>query len=208
MNDMAATPTSNPLDRLLERRILLLGEDVNDESANRLVSQLLMLSTDDPDSDICLFINSPGGSVMAGLAVYDTMQLIPNDVATVAVGFAASMGQVLLCAGATGKRFVLPNAQIVMHEGSAGVGGSASDVEIQAANLIATLDRLRGIIATHTGHSLAEVIDDVGRDRWFDAEQALEYGFVDHVVSSIDEIVPQRPTRQVGLTRPTLEAAT
>lgn len=208
MNDMAATPTSNPLDRLLERRILLLGEDVNDESANRLVSQLLMLSTDDPDSDICLFINSPGGSVMAGLAVYDTMQLIPNDVATVAVGFAASMGQVLLCAGATGKRFVLPNAQIVMHEGSAGVGGSASDVEIQAANLIATLDRLRGIIATHTGHSLAEVIDDVGRDRWFDAEQALEYGFVDHVVSSIDEIVPQRPTRQIGLTRPTLEAAT
>ncbi len=208
MNDMAATPTSNPLDRLLERRILLLGEDVNDESANRLVSQLLMLSTDDPDSDICLFINSPGGSVMAGLAVYDTMQLIPNDVATVAVGFAASMGQVLLCAGATGKRFVLPNAQIVMHEGSAGVGGSASDVEIQAANLIATLDRLRCIIATHTGHSLAEVIDDVGRDRWFDAEQALEYGFVDHVVSSIDEIVPQRPTRQIGLTRPTLEAAT
>lgn len=208
MNDMAATPTSNPLDRLLERRILLLGEDVNDESANRLVSQLLMLSTDDPDSDISLFINSPGGSVMAGLAVYDTMQLIPNDVATVAVGFAASMGQVLLCAGATGKRFVLPNAQVVMHEGSAGVGGSASDVEIQAANLIATLDRLRGIIATHTGHSLAEVIDDVGRDRWFDAEQALEYGFVDHVVSSIDEIVPQRPTRQIGLTRPTLEAAT
>ncbi|MDW3179640.1 MAG: ATP-dependent Clp protease proteolytic subunit [Acidimicrobiia bacterium] len=205
---MAATPTSNPLDRLLERRILLLGEDVNDESANRLVSQLLMLSTDDPDSDISLFINSPGGSVMAGLAVYDTMQLIPNDVATVAVGFAASMGQVLLCAGATGKRFVLPNAQVVMHEGSAGVGGSASDVEIQAANLIATLDRLRGIIATHTGHSLAEVIDDVGRDRWFDAEQALEYGFVDHVVSSIDEIVPRRPTRQIGLTRPTLEAAT
>lgn len=207
MIDMVATPTSNPLDRLLERRILLLGEDVNDESANRLVSQLLMLSTDDPDSDICLFINSPGGSVMAGLAVYDTMQLIPNDVATVAVGFAASMGQVLLCAGAAGKRFVLPNAQIVMHEGSAGVGGSASDVEIQAANLIATLDRLRGIIARHTGHSLADVIDDVGRDRWFDAEQALEYGFVDHVVSTIDEIVPQRPTRQIGLTRPTAEAA-
>lgn len=204
---MVATPTMNPLDRLLERRILLLGEDVNDESANRLVSQLLMLSTDDPDSDICLFINSPGGSVMAGLAVYDTMQLIPNDVATVAIGFAASMGQVLLCAGTEGKRFALPNAQIVMHEGSAGVGGSASDVEIQAANLIATLDRLRGIIATHTGRSLDEVIHDVGRDRWFDAEQALEYGFVDHVVTSIDDIVPQRPTRQIGLTRPTTEVA-
>lgn len=204
---MTATPTMNPLDRLLERRILLLGEEVNDESANRLVSQLLMLSTDDSESDICLFINSPGGSVMAGLAVYDTMQLIPNDVATVAVGFAASMGQVLLCAGTTGKRFALPHAQVVMHEGSAGVGGSASDVEIQAANLIATLDRLRSIIATHTGHSLEDVTRDVGRDRWFDATQALEYGFVDHVVENISDIVPQPPTRQIGLTRPGPEIA-
>ena len=195
---MTQTP-NDPIGRLLERRILLLGADVSDDSANRLVSQLLMLSADDPESDICLFINSPGGSVMAGLAVYDTMQLIPNDVATVAVGFAASMGQVLLCSGAAGKRFALPNAQVVMHEGSAGLGGSASDVEIQAANLIATLDRMRRIIARHTGHSLDEVIEDVGRDRWFDAEQALEYGFVDHIVTSIDDIVPHRPTRQVGL---------
>lgn len=177
----------------------MLGEQVSDESANRLVGQLLMLSAEDPDSDICLFINSPGGSVVAGLAVYDTMQLIPNDVATVAVGFAASMGQVLLCAGTEGKRFSLPHAQVVMHEGSAGLGGSAADVEIQAANLIATLDRLRSIIAKHTGNSLEDVTLDVGRDRWFDAEQAREYGFVDHVVASIDQIVPQRPTRQIGL---------
>ncbi|MDW3220840.1 MAG: ATP-dependent Clp protease proteolytic subunit [Acidimicrobiales bacterium] len=186
-------------DRLFEQRILLLGEEVGDESANRLVAQLLVLADDDPDSDICLCVNSPGGSVLAGLAVYDTMQLIPNDVATVAVGFAASMGQILLCAGAPGKRYALPNAQVVMHEGSAGLGGSAADVEIQAANLAATLDRMRGIIARHTGHPIEQVIDDVGRDRWFDAEQAKAYGFVDHVVSSIDEIVPARPTRRIGL---------
>ena len=194
------TPAAHdPIGRLFERRILLLGEEVSDDSANRLVSQLLSLSTDDPESDICLFINSPGGSVMAGLAVYDTMQLIPNDVATVAVGFAASMGQVLLCSGTAGKRFALPNAQVVMHEGSAGLGGSAADVEIQAANLLATLDRMRRIIARHTGHTLDEVIEDVGRDRWFDADQALEYGFVDHIVTSIDDIIPHRPVRQVGL---------
>lgn len=192
-------PAVNPLDRLIDRRILMLGEEVNDESANRLVGQLLMLSVEDPESDICLFLNSPGGSVVAGLAVYDTMQLIPNDVATVAVGFAASMGQVLLCGGAKGKRFALPHAQVVMHEGSAGVGGSAADVEIQAANLMATLERLRTIIAKHTEQPIEEVIRDVGRDRWFDAEQARDYGFIDHVVSSIDEIVPQRPTRQIGL---------
>ncbi len=194
------TPSPHdPVQRLFERRVLFLGEDVSDESANRLVCQLLSLSAEDPNSDICLFINSPGGSVMAGLAVYDTMQLIPNDVATVAVGFAASMGQVLLCAGTPGKRFALPNAQIVMHEGSAGLGGSASDVEIQAANLVATLDRLRSLIATHTGNSLDQIIDDVGRDRWFDAEQALEYGFVDHIVDSIDDIVPQPPRRRIGV---------
>lgn len=194
-------PLLNPLDRLLDRRILMLGEEVNDESANRLVGQLLMLSAEDPDSDICLFINSPGGSVVAGLAVYDTMQLVPNDVATVAVGFAASMGQVLLCGGTSGKRFALPHAQVVMHEGSAGLGGSAADVEIQAANLIATLDRLRNIIAKHTKQPIDDVVRDVGRDRWFDADQARDYGFIDHVVTSIDEIVPQRPTRQIGLTR-------
>ena len=191
------TPT--PTDRLLDRRILVLGEEVTDESANRIVAGLLLLSDEDPDSDICLYINSPGGSVMAGLAVYDTMQLIPNDVATVALGFAASMGQVLLCAGAPGKRYSLPHAQVVMHEGSAGLGGSAADVKIQADNLMNTLDRLRRIISHHTGNDLGQVIGDVGRDRWFDAEQALAYGFVDHVVSSMDEIVPSVTTRRVGL---------
>lgn len=200
-----AIPTSSAVtvfDRLLDHRILVLGEAVDDESANRLVAQLLLLSADDPRSDICLYINSPGGSVMAGLAIYDTMQLIPNDVATVAVGFAASMGQILLCAGATGKRYALPSAQIVMHEGSAGLGGSAADVEIQADNLQATLDRMREIIARHTGHTIDEVVRDVGRDRWFDAEEAKDYGFIDRVVTSLDEIVPARPTRRIGITRP------
>jgi ATP-dependent Clp protease protease subunit len=120
-------------------------------------------------------------------------------VATVAVGFAASMGQILLCAGTPGKRYALPNAQVVMHEGSAGLGGSAADVEIQAANLLATLDRMRRIIARHTGRPLEEVIDDVGRDRWFDAEEAKAYGFVDHVVMSLEQIVPTRSTRRIGL---------
>lgn len=183
----------------MDRRILVLGEQVDDDSANRIVAQLLLLSADDPRSDICLYVNSPGGSVMAGLAIYDTMQLIPNDVATVAVGFAASMGQVILCGGAAGKRFALPNAQVLMHEGSAGLAGSAADVEIQAASLLATLDRMRRIIAHHTGRSVEQVTADVGRDRWFDAEEAREYGFVDHVVTSLDDIVPTRTARRVGL---------
>jgi ATP-dependent Clp protease protease subunit len=195
----STSPAVSIVDRLMEQRILLLGDAVDEDSANRLVAQLLVLSADDPDSDICLCINSPGGSVLAGLAVYDTMQIIPNDVATVAMGFAASMGQILLCAGTPGKRYALPNAQVVMHEGSAGLGGSAADVEIQAANLLATLDRMRRIIARHTGRPLEEVIDDVGRDRWFDAEEAKAYGFVDHVVMSLEQIVPTRSTRRIGL---------
>lgn len=196
MTQPAHTPV---VDRLMEQRILMLGEEVGDESANRLVGQLLLLSADDPNSDISLYINSPGGSVLAGLAVYDTMQLIPNDVATVALGFAASMGQILLCAGTKGKRFALPNAQIVMHEGSAGLGGAAADVEIQAANMTETLDRMRRIISTHTGQPLEDVVADVGRDRWFDAEQALAYGFVDRIVTSFDDVRPATATRRIGL---------
>jgi ATP-dependent Clp protease protease subunit len=200
--DQSSPMTPTLTDRLMEQRILVLGEEVTDESANRLVAQLLLLSAEDPRSDISLYINSPGGSVQAGLAVYDTMQLIPNDVATLAMGFAASMGQVLLCAGSPGKRFALPNAEIVMHEGSAGIGGSAADVEIQAAHLRHTVDRMRRIIAHHTGRPLDQVVDDVGRDRWFDAEAALEYGFVDHIVTSLDDVRPTLPTRRIGLAGP------
>lgn len=195
---------SNPVDdsltdRLLRRRIVFLGDEVNDESANRIISQLFVLSADDPMADIFLYINSPGGSVSAGLAVYDVMQLVPNDVGTVAVGLAASMGQVLLCAGAPGKRYALPNAQVLLHEGSAGVGGSAADVEIQASQLTATLDRLRRVVARHTGRTLEQVGADVGRDRWFDAEAARDYGFVDQVVSSLDDIRPEPRSNPIGL---------
>lgn len=186
-------------ERLLDQRIVLLGEEVTDEVANRVVSQLLVLSTDDADSDISLFVNSPGGSVVAGLAIYDVMQLVPNDVATVAIGLAASMGQVILCGGTAGKRYALPNAQVLMHEGSGGLGGSAADVEIQAANLVATLDRMRSIIARHTKRPLDDVIRDVGRDRWFDADEAKAYGFVDHVVDSLDQITPSIRSASIGL---------
>lgn len=186
-------------DRLLDARIVMLTDEVSDESAHRVIAELLALSADDPESDICMFVNSPGGAVLAGLGIYDVMQLIPNDVVTVATGFAASMGQVLLCAGAPGKRFALPNAQVLMHEGSAGIGGSAADVAIQAANLVATLDQLRRIIAHHTGQPLEQVVADVGRDRWFDAEQAREYGFVDAVVTSLDQILPRRVVRRIGI---------
>lgn len=194
------------LTRLMDRRILVLGEAVDDESAQRLMTQLLVLSADDPESDICLFINSPGGSVIAGLAIYDVMQAVPNDVATVAVGLAASMGQIILCGGAPGKRFALPNSQVLMHEGSAGLAGAQSDVAIQADNLRNTLDRMRNLIAKHTGQSLDDVIRDVGRDRWFDAAGARDYGFVDEVVTSFDQIVPSRSTRHVGLLAALAEA--
>ena len=197
---MTVTPTRSVSDRLLDARIVMLADEVSDDSAHRLISELLALSADDPASDICLFVNSPGGSVLAGLAVYDVMQLIPNDVVTVATGLAASMGQVLLCAGTTGKRFALPNAQVLMHEGSAGIGGSAADVAIQADNLVATVDRMRSIIARHTGRPLDEVARDVGRDRWFDADEAREYGFVDEVVDSLEHVLPQRVVRRIGLT--------
>ncbi|CAN5724369.1 ATP-dependent Clp protease proteolytic subunit [soil metagenome] len=195
------TPTNDDrlAERLMDRRVLVLGDEVTEESAVRVVSQLLILSADDADSDIFLYVNSPGGSVLAGLAIYDVMQLIPNDVATVAVGLAASMGQMLVCGGASGKRFALPHAQILMHEGSAGLGGAAADVEIPAANLAATLDRMRAIIVHHTGQSLSQVARDVGRDRWFDAEGARDYGFVDHVVTSLAVISPSVHLRGIGL---------
>jgi ATP-dependent Clp protease protease subunit len=196
---MSTTATRTVADRLLDARIVMLSDEVSDASADRMIAELLALSADDSDSDICLFVNSPGGSVLAGLAIYDVMQLIPNDVVTVAAGLAASMGQLLLCAGTAGKRFALPNAQVLMHEGSAGIGGAASDVAIQAANLVATLDRMRAIVARHTGRSLDEVTRDVGRDRWFTADEAREYGFVDAVVTSLDEVLPRRVVRRIGI---------
>ncbi|MFJ9691673.1 ATP-dependent Clp protease proteolytic subunit [Kitasatospora sp. NPDC101183] len=184
---------------LLAQRIVLLGTQVDDVSANRVCAQLLLLSAEDPRTDISLYINSPGGSVTSGLAIYDTMRLIPNDVSTLAMGFAASMGQFLLSVGAAGKRFALPNARIMMHQPSAGIGGSAADIEIQAENLEFTKRSIERITAEHTGQSEETIRRDGDRDRWFTAEQAREYGIVDKVVESLTDIRPASSRPRMGL---------
>jgi ATP-dependent Clp protease, protease subunit len=185
--------------QLLAQRILVLGTQVDDVSANRVCAQLLLLSAEDPRTDISLYINSPGGSVTAGLAIYDTMRLIPNDVSTLAMGFAASMGQFLLTVGAPGKRFALPNARIMMHQPSAGIGGTAADIEIQAENLQFTKKAIERVTAEHTGQSEETIARDGDRDRWFTAEQAREYGIVDRVVESLADIRPAASHRRMGL---------
>lgn len=185
--------------QLLNQRIVFLGREVDDELAQRVCAQLLVLSAQDPRAGISMFINSPGGSVTAGLAIYDTMQLIPNDVATVVTGFAASMGQLLLTAGAAGKRFALANARVMMHQPSAGIGGTAADIAIQAESHEHAKATIRRIIVEHTGQPDATVERDSDRDRWFTAEQALEYGMVDRVVTSLKEIRSAEPARRIGL---------
>ena len=180
----APSATDPVLDRLLEERILFLGREVDDEIANRISAQLLLLASQDPDRDITLYINSPGGSVTAGMAVYDTMQLIRPDVATWAVGFAASMGQFLLSAGAPGKRHALPHARILMHQPSAGMGGTATDIAIRAGVYADMKREIAELIAHHTGQSVETITDDSDRDRWFTAAEARAYGLVDHVVSA------------------------
>jgi ATP-dependent Clp protease, protease subunit len=175
-------------ERLLRERIIFLGSEVRDDMANALCAQMLLLAAEDPDKDIWLYINSPGGSVSAGLAIYDTMQYVKNDVATVAMGLAASMGQFLLCAGAPGKRYALPNARIMMHQPSGGLGGTASDIKIQAEQMLYTKKRLAVQIAEHTGQSVEQIELDSDRDRWFTADEAKEYGFVDHVVNNAREV--------------------
>ncbi len=176
--------------RLLYQRIIVLGSQVDDKIANRLCAQLLLLSAEDSRSDISLYINSPGGSVSAGMAIYDTMQLVPNDVRTLAMGLAGSMGQFLLCAGAAGKRFSLPHAQVLMHQGSAGFGGTAADVEIYAEQLDRTGKMLIKLISKHTGQPEERVSADSLRDRWFSAEEALDYGIIDHIVERLDDVRP------------------
>ncbi|MFJ3220264.1 ATP-dependent Clp protease proteolytic subunit [Kitasatospora sp. NPDC086801] len=185
--------------QLLAQRIVLLGTQVDDVSANRVCAQLLLLSAEDPRTDISLYVNSPGGSVTAGLAVYDTMRLIPNDVSTLAMGFAASMGQFLVTVGAPGKRLALPNARIMMHQPSAGIGGTAADIEIQAENLQFTKRAIERITAEHTGQSEETIARDGDRDRWFTAEQAREYGIVDRVVESVADVRPAASRRRMGL---------
>ena len=185
--------------RLLHQRILVLGQEVDDTIANRLCAAILLLSAEDPHRDISLYINSPGGSVSAGLAIYDTMRLIPNDVSTLAVGLAASMGQFLLSAGTPGKRYALPHSRVLMHQGSAGIGGTAIDIEIQAENLEHTKTVMLGLISEHTGQSVEKIEQDARRDRWFTAEEARDYGFVDQVLTDVSAVTPARPPSTFGL---------
>ncbi|MCT1917810.1 ATP-dependent Clp protease proteolytic subunit [Kocuria rhizophila] len=174
--------------RLLKERIIWLGSEVKDTNANLICSQMLLLSAEDPEADIFLYINSPGGSVTAGMAIYDTMQLIPNDVVTVATGLAASMGQFLLSSGTKGKRYATPNARILMHQPSGGMGGTASDIRVQAELILSMKQRLAELTAEQTGQTLETILRDNDRDNWFDAKRALEYGFFDHIAQSASNV--------------------
>ncbi|MCW2597204.1 MAG: clpP1 [Jatrophihabitans sp.] len=175
-------------DRLLRERIIFLGQQVDDTIANQICAQLLLLSAEDPERDIALYINSPGGSVTAGMAIFDTMQFVDCDIATYAMGLAASMGQFLLSAGTSGKRYALPHSRILMHQPSAGIGGTAADIAIQAEQLRFVKAEMAELIAEHTGQTVDQIQEDSDRDRWFTAQQALEYGFVDHVVSRVAQV--------------------
>ena len=173
---------------LLDQRTLLMGGVLDEALGNRLCTGLMVLSARDPRADVHLWISSPGGSVPAMLAIRDVMQLIPNDVSTMAMGIAASAGQFLLSAGATGKRFAMPHARVLLHQGSAGIGGTAMDIAIQADDLRHTRDTVLSLIASDTGQDVEIVERDSRRDRWFSADEALDYGFIDHIVTSVDEV--------------------
>ncbi|MDR1387958.1 MAG: ATP-dependent Clp protease proteolytic subunit [Propionibacteriaceae bacterium] len=180
---------------LLANRIIFLGSEVKDENANAICAQMLLLNAEDPQRDIYLYINSPGGSVDSGMAIFDTMQWISNDVATVAMGLAASMGQFLLSAGAKGKRFALPHSRIMMHQPSGGLGGTASDIRIQAEQSLHIKRTMSALIAEHTGQTVDQIEADSDRDRWFTAEEALAYGFIDHVFERASQILTESPNQ-------------
>ena len=170
--------------RLLRERIIFLAGQVEDNMANAICAQILLLAAEDTEKDIYLYINSPGGSITAGMAIYDTMQFVKNDVATVAMGMAASMGQFLLTAGAPGKRYATPHARILMHQPLGGIGGTATDIRIQAEQMAITKQTMSELNAKHTGQPLEKIIADSDRDNWFNAKDALEYGFIDHIATN------------------------
>lgn len=174
--------------RLLKDRIIFLGTAINDEVANLLIAQLLFLESEDPDKDINFYINSPGGIVTAGLAVYDTMQYIKPDIATVCIGQAASMGAVLLTAGTTGKRYSLPNSRILIHQPMGGFQGQASDIEIQAREILRMKEALNKILERHTGKDLTTIQQDTDRDFFMSGQEAKDYGIIDHVIQSRDDL--------------------
>ena len=192
---MSETPTPSPCDdrarrELLRQRVLVLDGVLDDDNGTLLMSQLMSLAADDPTNDIALWIHSPGGSVPAMLAIRDIMRLVPNDVSTLALGIACSAGQFLLSAGTPGKRRALPHSRVLLHQGSAGIGGTAVDVELQADDLRHTRDTVLGLIADDTGQPLERVFEDSLRDRWYSAQEALDYGFVDEIVTSYADVVP------------------
>ncbi len=172
--------------RLLKERIIFLGEEVNDVSANLVVAQLLFLESEDPSKDISLYINSPGGSISAGMAIYDTMQYIKCDVSTICVGMAASMGAFLLAGGTKGKRKALPNAEILIHQPLGGAQGQATEIEIAARHIIRTKERMNRLLAQNTGKSYEDLVKDTDRDNWMTAQEAVEYGLIDSVVEKIN----------------------
>ena len=173
--------------RLLKDRIIFIGSPIDDYVANIVIAQLLHLASEDPNKDINLYINSPGGSVTAGLAIYDTMQFIKPDVSTICVGLAASMAQVLLCAGAKGKRYALPHSRILMHQPSGGTQGQSADIEIYTKEIIRMRDTLYQIIADHTGKEFQQILKDADRDKYMSAEEALEYGIIDKILTKVGE---------------------
>ena len=186
-----AEPTFQPsvFDRLLKERIIWLGSEVRDDNSNEIAAKLLLLAADDDKKDIFLYINSPGGSITAGMAIYDTMQYVPNDIVTVGIGMAASMGQLLLTAGTKGKRYITPNARVLLHQPHGGFGGTSSDIQTQAALILDMKKRLAEITAAQTGKTVEQINADGDRDRWFSAEEALEYGFVDHIRESAVDVI-------------------
>jgi ATP-dependent Clp protease, protease subunit len=186
--EATVTPGDLLFQRLLRHRIVFLGQQVDDDIANRICAEMILLSAEDPKRDISLYINSPGGSVYAGMAIYDVMQYVQNDVATYAMGLAASMGQFLLTAGAPGKRYALPHATVLMHQPSGGIGGTASDIRIQAEQMLYIKRTLFDRTAFHTGQTVEQIEKDADRDRWYTAEEAREYGFVDHVIRNAAEV--------------------
>jgi len=194
-DDISGNLDDSVYNRLLKERIIFLGSEVTDQVANRICAQLLLLAAEDPERDINLYINSPGGSVYSGMAIYDTMQFVTNDVATIAMGMAASMGQLLLCAGAKGKRYALPHARIMMHQPSGGMGGTAADIAIQAEQMLYTKRMFQERVAFHTGQSAEQIEADSDRDRWFTSAEAKDYGFIDHVITGAAQVPAGAGTR-------------
>jgi ATP-dependent Clp protease protease subunit len=188
---MAAEPllATSVFDRLLKDRIIWLGSEVRDDNANEICAKILLLAAEDSEKDIFLYVNSPGGSITAGMAIYDTMQFVPNDIVTVGIGMAASMGQLLLTAGTKGKRYITPNARVLLHQPHGGFGGTSSDIQTQAQLITSMKNRLAEITAAQTGKSVEQINADGDRDRWFTAQEALEYGFVDHIRELASDVI-------------------